>query len=138
VDLSRDGSRARVIDYKTGALPAWKDVGRLVFQPPLYAYAVLKEMGPLSLPEIRALYLDTSKRPPRSLPVEKGQILSLEAMVAAEQRAAQIVGRLWQGDVAPRPADAAVCSRCEVRDICRRPAAMPVEDLEPEIDGAGA
>jgi ATP-dependent helicase/nuclease subunit B len=138
VDLSRDGSRARVIDYKTGALPAWKDVGTLVFQPPLYAYAVLKEMGRLSLPELRALYLDTSKRPPRPLPVEKGQVFSLEAMAAAEQRAAQVVARLWQGDVAPRPADAAVCSRCEVRDICRRPAAMPVEDLEPDNDGAGA
>src|SRR3954467_9142905 len=97
VDVSRDGSRARVIDYKTGSLPAWKDVGTRVFQPPLYSRAVFEKMGPLALPELRALYLDTSKRPPRALPVEKSQVLSLEAMAAAQHRAAQVVERLWQG-----------------------------------------
>jgi len=138
VDVSFDGSRARVIDYKTGALPAWKDVGTHVFQPPLYAYAVLLQMGRLSMPEVRALYLDTSKRPPRPLPVEKSQVFSLEALKAAEQRAARVVVQMWSGDVAPRPVDAAICGKCEVRDICRRPAAMPVEELEPESEGVGA
>jgi CRISPR/Cas system-associated exonuclease Cas4 (RecB family) len=138
VDVSFDGSRARVIDYKTGALPAWKDVGTHVFQPPLYAYAVLLQMGRLSMPEVRALYLDTSKRPPRPLPVEKSQVFSLEALKAAEQRAARVVVQMWSGDVAPRPVDAVICGKCEVRDICRRPAAMPVEELEPESEGAGA
>jgi RecB family exonuclease len=136
VDFSADRSRARVIDYKTGALPAWKDVGTLYFQPPLYAYAVLLRMGRLSVPEVRALYLETSRRPPRTLPAEKNQIMSFETMKAAEARASRVVARLWNGDVAPRPADAAICSRCDVRDICRRPAAMPVEELEPDNEGA--
>ncbi len=137
VDFSRDGRKARVIDYKTGALPAWKDVGTLLFQPPLYAYAVLLQMGRLSVPELRALYLETSRRPPRALPTGKGdgegQIISLETMTLSQRRAFELVAQLWNGDVAPRPADAAVCSRCDVRDVCRRPAAMPVE--EPELEG---
>jgi hypothetical protein len=117
-------------------MPAWKDVGSTVFQPPLYAYAVLLQLGRLSLPEVRALFLDTSRRPPRTLPVEKSQVFSLEAMKSAEERAARVVLSLWKGEVAPRPADAAICSRCEVRDICRRPAAMPIEELEIEGEAA--
>jgi len=135
VDITRDGTRARVIDYKTGALPAWKDVGTLVFQPPLYALALWLEMGPLSLPEIRALYLDTSKRPPRVFPADKSQVFSAESMTSAQQRAKAIVLRMRAGDIAPRPADALVCGRCSVRDVCRRPAAMPIEDPELDVDG---
>jgi len=138
IDSSRDGTRVRVIDYKTGSLPAWKDVGLRLFQPPLYAYAVLRQMGRLSLTEVRALYLDTSKRPPRMLPAEDKQILSTERITEAQTRAAALVAKLWQGDVPPRPADALVCGRCDVRDICRRPAAMPVEDLEQEAEGGSA
>jgi len=52
--------------------------------------------------------------------------------------AARVVLELWSGAVAPRPADAGVCTRCEVRDVCRRPAAMPIEDLDTEGEGAGA
>jgi hypothetical protein len=59
-------------------------------------------------------------------------------MRAAQQRAAEIVVRLRRGDIAPRPADALVCGRCSVRDVCRRPAAMPVDDLEVEAEGTGA
>jgi RecB family exonuclease len=135
VDITSDGARARVIDYKTGALPAWKDVGTLVFQPPLYALALWLQLGPLSMPEIRALYLDTSKRPPRPFPAEKSQVFSPESMASAQQRAKAIVERLRRGDVAPRPADALVCARCSVRDVCRRPAAMPIEDQDLDLDG---
>jgi ATP-dependent helicase/nuclease subunit B len=138
IDLSRDGARARVIDYKTGSLPAWKDVGSLVFQPPLYAYVVLLQMGILSVPEVRSFYLDTSKRPPRTLPIEKSQVFSVEAIKSAERSAARVVIDMWNGNIAPRPADAAICSRCDVRDICRRPAAMPIDDLEPEGEGASS
>jgi ATP-dependent helicase/nuclease subunit B len=135
VDIAEGGARLRVIDYKTGALPAWKDVGTLVFQPPLYALALWLQMGPLSAPEIRALYLDTGKRPPRPFPAEKSQVFSAQSMAAAQQRAKEIVERMRRGDVAPRPADALVCARCSVRDVCRRPAAMPIDD--PELDSEG-
>ena len=136
IDVTRDGTRARVIDYKTGTLPAWKDVGTLVFQPPLYAMALWLQLGPLSMPEIRALYLDTSKRPPRVFPAEKSQVFSPDSMASAQQRGRAIVERLRSGDVAPRPADALVCARCSVRDVCRRPAAMPIDDPELDVDGA--
>jgi ATP-dependent helicase/nuclease subunit B len=135
VDIAEGGARVRVIDYKTGALPAWKDVGTLVFQPPLYALALWLQMGPLSAPEIRALYLDTGKRPPRPFPAEKSQLFSAENMASAQQRAKEIVQRMRRGDVAPRPVDALVCARCSVRDVCRRPAAMPIDD--PELDSEG-
>jgi hypothetical protein len=138
VDFSTDGSRARVIDYKTGTLPAWKDVGSVYFQPPLYASVVLAQMGRLSVPEVRSLYLDTSRRPPRTLPMEKNQVFTPDAMRESEQRAANVVVQLWNGKVAPRPADAAICGRCDARDICRRPAAMPVEELDPDADAGGS
>jgi hypothetical protein len=138
VDTQNGGARARVIDYKTGVLPAWKDVGTLVFQPPLYALAVWLHLGPLSLPEVRALYLDTSKRPPRAFPAEKSQVLSPEMMKGAQERAQTIVLRMRAGEVAPRPVDALVCARCSVRDVCRRPAAMPIDDLEQEGEGAAS
>jgi ATP-dependent helicase/nuclease subunit B len=138
IDLAQGGGRARVIDYKTGALPAWKDVGTLVFQPPLYALALFMQLGPLSLPEVRALYLDTSKRPPRVFPAEKSQVLSPEVMAAAQRRAKEIVQRMRAGDVAPRPADALVCGRCSVRDVCRRPAAMPIDDQDLEVEGGAS
>jgi ATP-dependent helicase/nuclease subunit B len=93
-------------------------------------------LGPLSLPEIRALYLDTSKRPPRPFPAEKSQVFSPEAMTSAQKRAEAIVARLRAGDIAPRPAVALVCARCNVRDVCRRPAAMPIEDPELDADGS--
>lgn len=112
-----------------------EDVGTLVFQPPLYALALWLQMGPLSLPEIRALYLDTGKRPPRPFPAEKSQVFAPESMASAQQRAKEIVQRMRGGDVAPRPVDALVCARCSVRDVCRRPAAMPIDD--PELDGDG-
>jgi RecB family exonuclease len=134
VDRSRDGTRIRVVDYKTGSLPAWKDVGRLLFQPPLYADAVLWQTGPLGLSEVRALYLDTSKRPPKPLPSGQAQIFTKEAILAAQTRAAELVGRLRRGDVAPRPADASACGRCDVRSVCRRPAALPVEEVDPEAE----
>ena len=124
-----------MIDYKTERF-AWKDVGTSS-QPPLYALVVFLQMGRLSMPEVRALlprYLEAA----RPLPAEKSQVFSLEEMKVAEQRAARVVVQMWSGEVAPRPADAAICGRCEVRDICRRPAAMPVEEIEPEGDGAGA
>jgi RecB family exonuclease len=138
VDTQSGGARARVIDYKTGVLPAWKDVGTLVFQPPLYALAVWLHLGPLSLPEVRALYLDTSKRPPRAFPAEKSQVLSPEIMKSAEERAQTIVLRMRAGEVAPRPVDALVCARCSVRDVCRRPAAMPIDDPEQDAEGAAS
>src|SRR5262249_33860372 len=109
IDLAHGGTRARVIDYKTGALPAWKDVGTLVFQPPLYALALFLQLGPLSMTEMRALYLDTSKRPPRVFPAEKSQLLPPETMTAAQKRAKEIVHLMRGGNVAPRPADALVC-----------------------------
>jgi hypothetical protein len=113
-------------------------VGTLVFQPPLYALAVWLHLGPLSLPEVRALYLDTSKRPPRAFPAEKSQVLSPEIMKSAEERAQTIVLRMRAGEVAPRPVDALVCARCSVRDVCRRPAAMPIDDPEQDAEGAAS
>jgi ATP-dependent helicase/nuclease subunit B len=134
VDLSRDGTRARVLDYKSGAMPAWKDVGTVWFQPALYALAVWQQLGRLSVSEMRALYLDTSRRPPRSLPAEKNQVIGIAEIAEADRGATAIVAKMWRGDVAPRPWHASVCTRCTVRDVCRRPAAMPIEELEPDTE----
>jgi ATP-dependent helicase/nuclease subunit B len=135
VDYRNDGTEARVIDYKSSAPPAWSLVGTRAFQPPLYASVIRRELGPLLVRRVRALYLETSRRPPKPLPVEKNQTMSRELVASSEANAAAVTLRVWRGDVAPRPAEAAVCSRCDARDICRRPAAMPIQDIDLELDG---
>jgi ATP-dependent helicase/nuclease subunit B len=37
---------------------------------------------------------------------------------------------MWEGEIAPRPAKATLCTRCEARDVCRRPTVAPIEEAE--------
>ena len=46
------------------------------------------------------------------------------------QAARRVILRMWEGEVAPRPAKATLCTRCEARDICRRPTVAPIEEAE--------
>jgi hypothetical protein len=129
IDVARDGGRARVVDYKTGRVPAMDDHGRSAFQLPLYAAVIARE---LSCEEVEALYVSVKTRGGlEETPRDEGARRALggrRAEIAAAAR--RVILGMWQGEVAPRPLKAGLCTRCEARDICRRPAVAPIEEIE--------
>ncbi len=136
VDRSTDGKHLLVIDYKTGKPPSRKAIGDTVFQLPLYAAAAKRAYGG---EEVTGLYL--SVRPGGSIersPTKPAEsVLSDDELLEVGRRAANVVGRLWGGDIAPRPSHPKQCLRCEARDLCRRPAVLPKSDgAGEEVDAA--
>jgi RecB family exonuclease len=129
IDASPDGRRARVVDYKTGRLPAPDDHGRSAFQLPLYAAVVARALG---CEEVEALYVAVRLRGVvDEWPRGHEERLALGARRdEIAQAARRVILRMWEGDVAPRPAKATLCTRCEARDVCRRPAVAPIEEAE--------
>ncbi len=132
IDLSADGARLRVMDYKTGSTPLVKQIGVLYFQPLLYAAVAVRELGARRVRGVSGLYVDTKKRPVAQVPGERSQALTAEALQAAQEAAVRIVHRVWAGDIAPRASDARACLHCSSRVICRKPATAP--DFDPSSD----
>ena len=129
VDASDDGRRARVVDYKTGRLPSADDHGKSAFQLPLYAAVVA---GALGCDDVEAVYVSVRQRGavdewPRS-EADRRALGARRGDIAEAAR--QVIVGLWQGEVGPRPAKATLCTRCEARDVCRRPAVAPIEEAE--------
>jgi RecB family exonuclease len=130
VDVALDGSAASVVDYKTGRIPAIEDHGRTAFQLPLYAAVVAQQLG---VDDVSALYVAVRQRGfvdewPRA--DEARRALGgrrVEAVIAARR----VMLAQWRGEIDPRPAKATLCARCEARDVCRRPAAAPIEEAAP-------
>lgn len=129
VDVSTDGRRARVVDYKTGKIPAADDHGKSAFQLPLYAAVVAREIPGA---EVEAMYVSVRPRGvvdewPRDAEDRRALGARRDEIAAAARR---VILATWEGEVPPRPAKAALCSRCEARDVCRRPAIAPIEEAE--------
>lgn len=128
IDVSVTGSRARVVDYKTGRIPTVDEHGRTAFQLSLYAAVVAQQLG---CEDVSALYVAVRPRGfvdewPRE---EKARRALGDGRVEASRAARRIMLAQWRGEVAPRPAKASLCARCEARDVCRRPAAAPIDEL---------
>ena len=127
IDVSPGGSVARVVDYKTGKIPALDEHGRTAFQLPLYAAVVAEQLG---CEDVSAVYVAVRQRGfvdewPRG--DEERRALGgrrVEAVVAARR----VMLAQWRGEIDPRPAKVTLCARCEARDVCRRPAAAPIEE----------
>ncbi|MEP7120127.1 MAG: PD-(D/E)XK nuclease family protein [Byssovorax sp.] len=130
VDVSLDGSSARVVDYKTGRIPAIDEHGRTAFQLPLYAAVVAQQLGCV---EVSALYVAVRQRGfVDEWPRDEGARRALgDRRVPAAIAARRVMLAQWRGEVAPRPAKATLCARCEARDVCRRPAAAPIDEAAP-------
>ncbi len=129
IDVSRDGRRARVVDYKTGRIPAADDHGKSAFQLPLYAAVAARALG---CDDVEAEYVSVRQRGaidewPRT--IDDRRALGARRGEIGEAARRVIVG-MWQGELGPRPAKAALCTRCEARDVCRRPAVAPIEEAE--------
>lgn len=126
IDKSFDGKIARVIDYKS-SIPSAAARKQGAFQLPLYAAVAARALG---AEEVHRVYVAVKKRGeidmwPRD---ERAQVIARADIEAAAKAAREVVLKLWEGDAAPRPVRASLCERCDVRDVCRRPAVMPVEE----------
>jgi RecB family exonuclease len=129
VDVSADGKVARVVDYKTGRLPAADDHGRSAFQLPLYAAVVARA---LACETVEAAYVSVRPRgvveeQPRAAEERRALGARRDEIAAAARR---VILSMWKGEVTPRPAKAGLCVRCDARDVCRRPAVAPIEEAE--------
>ncbi|MBL8741322.1 MAG: PD-(D/E)XK nuclease family protein, partial [Myxococcales bacterium] len=122
LDVSRDGSAIRVVDYKSGAGKARK-IGETDFQVPLYALVAKRQGAGRTL----GVYASVGQgglvtmRPRK----ESDQELDLDPIALT---AAGAVERVWSGAVAPRPRSPRVCDHCNARGLCRRPAVVPADD----------
>ncbi len=131
IDHRAQGGVTRVIDYKSSLPTSAARKTGAALQLPLYAAAAQRAMGGN---EVKRVYLAIKKRGeieawPRE---EKEQTLSPDDIAQAITKARQVVLKLWEGDVAARPARKTLCERCDVRDVCRRPAVMPMDEDEEE------
>ena len=119
IDVSNDGRRLRVIDYKTRKSSARQD--ELALQPWLYAERVGREF---SAEQIEFSYLSLDGRRPNERVVYRGPLGGPEIQ-AAFARTEQLLAGLVRGEVVPRPDSATRCARCDARDLCRRPLSAP-------------
>jgi RecB family exonuclease len=126
IDRSTDGRSARVIDYKS-SIPSASARKQGAFQLPLYAAVAARALG---AEEVHRVYVAVKKRGEiEEWPRERSaQVITQADIEAAAKAAREVVMRLWEGDAAPRPMRVSLCDRCDVRDVCRRPAVMPVEE----------
>lgn len=129
IDVSVDGRRARVVDYKTGKVPSLDEHGKLAFQLPLYAAVAANAYG---CEEVEALYVSVGKRGWIEESPKEGEPRKALGGRRAEvgEAARRVIVAMWQGEMAPRPLKATLCGRCDARDICRRPAVAPMEESE--------
>jgi ATP-dependent helicase/nuclease subunit B len=122
VDVSSDGTRARIIDYKSGAPPSKSEKHAL--QGWLYARKVAEELG---TSHVQSLYLGLQRRMPVPREIFSGEPDAAE-LLEREQGALVLLDRLRSGHVPAEPTRAARCERCDARDLCRRPLSAPAPD----------
>ncbi|WP_437490912.1 PD-(D/E)XK nuclease family protein [Sorangium sp. So ce1014] len=131
IDRSTDQRVVRVVDYKTGKLPEAKE-RRRALQLPLYSAIAARALG---AEEVRAVYIGVRQRGlielwPRTA---EDQRALAEGWAEAARTARAAVVALWEGKAAPRPALATMCARCDARDVCRRPAVVPMDEAAEEV-----
>lgn len=122
IDVSSDGQRARVIDYKSGAPPSRNDEHAL--QGWLYARKVASE---LSTGQVQSLYLGLSRRVPIPREIYSGAPDGTE-LLDRERFALAKLEELRRGLIAAEPSRPSRCERCDGRDLCRRPLSAPAPD----------
>ncbi|MES1185347.1 MAG: PD-(D/E)XK nuclease family protein [Myxococcales bacterium] len=122
IDVSSDGQRARVIDYKSGQPPSRNDEHAL--QGWLYARKVAAELG---TSEVQSLYLGLSRRVPVPKEIYSGAPDGTE-LIDRERFALGKLEALRRGLVPAEPSRPGRCERCDGRDLCRRPLSAPAPE----------
>jgi RecB family exonuclease len=128
IDATAGFGRVRVIDYKTGCVPDGEGK-RIALQLPMYAAVAARALGAV---EVHAMYLRVTARGvieehPKT---PSARLVKPEELIERAREARRAVRALWEGRIAPRPAFLSLCAGCDARDLCRRPAVMPIEEQE--------
>ena len=127
IDSNSDGSAVRIIDYKTGSVRLTGEHGEQLLQPWIYAQKVADEY---QAARVSSGYLSLSRRKPEwKAAVEESEPLG-QAIQEKLHRTEQLITLLRSGRVPARPALPGSCTRCDARDICRRPLSSPHETNE--------
>ena len=127
IDSNSDGSAVRIIDYKTGTVRLTGEHGDQLLQPWLYAQKVAERYGASS---VSSGYLSLQRRKPEwKAAVEASAPDALEIRDKL-RRAEELIASFLSGRVPARPAVPGSCTRCDARDICRRPLSAPHESSE--------
>ncbi|MES1175056.1 MAG: PD-(D/E)XK nuclease family protein [Myxococcales bacterium] len=127
IDSNSDGSAVRVIDYKTGTVRLTGEHGEQLLQPWLYAQKVALQYGAT---RVSSGYLSLQRRKPEwKAAVEEGPPDATEIQQKL-LRAEELIVSLRSGRIPARPAVPGSCTRCDARDICRRPLSAPREANE--------
>jgi hypothetical protein len=119
IDVSTDGKRVRVIDYKSGNPPSRSDEHAL--QGWLYARKVASELG---ASEVQSMYLGLRRRIPVPREIYSGAP-DAAALLEREGYALAKLESLRRGSIAAEPSRPSKCERCDGRDLCRRPLSAP-------------
>jgi hypothetical protein len=127
VDANSDGTAIRIVDYKTGAVRLTGPYGDQLLQPWLYAKKVAEEYG---AQRVSSGYLSLQRRKPEWKAALPESEPDSEAVRAKLLRAEQLILSLRAGKIAAKPAIPDACTRCDARDICRRPLSAPHEIAE--------
>jgi len=127
IDSNSDGSAVRAIDYKTGSVKITGDHGDQLLQPWLYAKKVALQYGAA---RVSAGYLGLHRRKPEWTAALEEETPEAGPIAEKVQRAEQLLISLRSGRVPARPSVSGSCTRCDARDICRRPLSAPHESSE--------
>jgi hypothetical protein len=128
VDVTTEGARVRVIDYKrrkNTILKATRNLGVTSLQVPIYARVAARVLRKSTG---ESGYLPTepkdlkSAAPPKNLAAAMERVLAeSDGLSAIEKRALDVVSELRHGTFLPDPAASDVCARCAHDGACRRP-----------------
>lgn len=110
IDIAPDG-RLRVVDYKTGRVPAPDAEQRALFQLKFYALIVYRTRGVVPA-QLRLIYLRGGEI--LTYTPDAGELVRFERIVSALWAAITAAGR--DGDFPPRPSG--LCRFCEYQPLC--------------------
>jgi hypothetical protein len=123
IDVARDASAVRAIDYKRRVSPpAIVDLGATSIQIPLYAIVARRALG---VAGARGRYLSTvsPRAPSAAFDARFAELVAEDAdgSTEATRFAIERVVALREGDVGPRPTAPKWCAQCGLDAACRRP-----------------
>ncbi len=135
VDLGRTGTGVRAIDYKTSPRAAesgMRALGETAFQVALYARAASNALG---REERAGLYVGATRPDDVGAKVRRefearwsllnaedaGDPSATNAVTRIEGKALDVVRRVRQGGLAPRPREESACTTCDASGGCRKP-----------------
>ena len=127
IDCNSDSSNVRIVDYKTGSVRLTGEHGEQLLQPWIYARKVADEYRAA---QVSSGYLSLQRRKPEWKAAVENSDPAAQGIADKLLRTEQLIALLRAGRVPARPALPSSCTRCDARDLCRRPLSAPHEANE--------